>query len=118
MPGEFVLPTGRITQRPPAYSAIKIGGKRAYALARAGETVVVPEREVEVTRFETLWREEDRAAFAIECSSGTYVRSLIADLGDAYCLELRRTRDRPVRGGERSGSWRSTTRCRSCPRSS
>ena len=49
MPSELVLPTGRITQRPPAYSAIKIGGKRAYALARAGETVEVPEREVEVT---------------------------------------------------------------------
>ncbi|HEX6020588.1 MAG TPA: tRNA pseudouridine(55) synthase TruB, partial [Solirubrobacter sp.] len=60
-------------------------------LARAGEEVDVPEREVEVTRFELLWREDDRAAFAIECSSGTYVRSLIADLGDAYCLELRRT---------------------------
>ena len=86
------LPTGRIRQRPPAYSAVKIDGKRAYALARAGEEVVVPEREVEVTRFQELWREDDRAAFAIECSSGTYVRSLIADLGDAYCLELRRTR--------------------------
>jgi tRNA pseudouridine55 synthase len=93
MPEEpFVLPTGRITQRPPAYSAIKIGGKRAYALARAGETVEVPEREVEVTRFDALWREGERAAFAIECSSGTYVRSLIADLHDAYCVELRRTR--------------------------
>ena len=91
VPSELHLPTGRITQRPPAYSAIKIGGKRAYALARAGETVEVPEREVEVTRFDLLWRESDRAAFAIECSSGTYVRSLIADLGDAYCLELRRT---------------------------
>src|SRR3954449_8518684 len=85
------LPTGRVRQRPPAYSAIRIGGQRAYALARAGEPVVVPEREVEVRRFEQLWREGDRAAFAIACSSGTYVRSLIADLGDAYCLELRRT---------------------------
>jgi tRNA pseudouridine55 synthase len=86
-----VLPTGRIRQRPPAYSAIKIGGRRAYALARAGHEVEIPEREVEVRRFEQLWREGDRAAFAIACSSGTYVRSLIADLGDAYCLELRRT---------------------------
>ncbi len=91
MPTEFVLPTGRITQRPPAYSAIKIGGKRAYALARAGEVVEVPEREVEVSRFDLLWHEHGRAGFAIECSSGTYVRSLIADLGDAYCVELRRT---------------------------
>jgi tRNA pseudouridine55 synthase len=53
--------------------------------------VELAEREVTVTRFDQLWREADRAAFAIECSSGTYVRSLIADLGDAYCLELRRT---------------------------
>jgi tRNA pseudouridine55 synthase len=85
------LPTGVLRQRPPAYSAVKIGGKRAYALARAGETVELAEREVTVTRFELLSREEDRARFAIDCSSGTYVRSLIADLGDAYCLELRRT---------------------------
>jgi tRNA pseudouridine55 synthase len=86
-----VLPTGLIRQRPPAYSAIKIGGRRAYAMARAGETVEIPEREVRVKRFEELWRDGDRAAFTIACSSGTYVRSLIADLGDAYCLELRRT---------------------------
>jgi tRNA pseudouridine55 synthase len=44
-----------------------------------------------VKRFGQLWREGDRAEFEIECSSGTYVRSLIADLGDAYCEELRRT---------------------------
>jgi tRNA pseudouridine55 synthase len=90
-PEPLVLPTGTLRQRPPAYSAVKVGGKRAYALARAGETVELAEREVEVTRFELLWREEDRAGLAIECSSGTYVRSLVADLGDAYCLELRRT---------------------------
>ena len=53
-------------------------------------------RPVTVYRFEQLWREGDRAAFAIECSAGTYVRTLIADLGDAYCTELRRTRDRAV----------------------
>jgi tRNA pseudouridine55 synthase len=91
MPGELHLPTGTVRQRPPAYSAVKVAGKRAYALARAGEAVELPEREVEVSRFEQLWRDGERAAFAIECSSGTYVRSLIADLGDAYCLELRRT---------------------------
>jgi tRNA pseudouridine55 synthase len=90
-PEPLRLPTGVIRQRPPAYSAVKLGGRRAYALARAGEQVVVPEREVEVRRFEERWRDGDRVAFAIECSSGTYVRSLIADLGDAYCLELRRT---------------------------
>ena len=92
MPGEFELPTGLIMQRPPAYSAIKIGGKRAYALARAGETVEIPERQVLVSRFDCQWRKDDRAAFVIECSSGTYVRSLIMELSDAYCVELRRTR--------------------------
>ncbi len=45
-----------------------------------------------VHRFEETWRAEDRRGFEIECSSGTYVRSLIADLGDAYCEQLRRTR--------------------------
>jgi tRNA pseudouridine55 synthase len=91
MPDPLVLPTGTITQRPPAYSAIKIGGERAYRMARRGEQVEMPERTVTVRAFEELWRREDRAAFHIECSSGTYVRSLIADLGDAYCEELRRT---------------------------
>ena len=80
-----------VLQRPPAYSAVKVGGRRAYDIARAGETVELAEREVEVMGFELTGREEDRATFAIECSSGTYVRVLIADLGDAYCLELRRT---------------------------
>ena len=94
------LRTGTIRQRPPAYSAVKVGGQRAYALARRGEAVEIPEREVEVSRFELLWREEDRAAFAIDCSSGTYVRSLIADLGDAYCLELRRTAIGPFEVGD------------------
>jgi tRNA pseudouridine55 synthase len=87
----LTLPTGRIRQRPPAYSAVKIGGKRAYALARAGETVELPEREVEVTTFSEEWRHGERAGFTIECSSGTYVRSLVMDLGDAYCAQLRRT---------------------------
>jgi tRNA pseudouridine55 synthase len=90
-PEPLVLPTGRLRQRPPAYSAVKVGGRRAYELARAGEAVELAEREVEVTRFDLLWREGDRAGLAVECSSGTYVRALVADLGDAYCLELRRT---------------------------
>ncbi len=55
----------------------------------------MPERIVTVYRFEQLWRDENpahpRAGYEIECSAGTYVRSLIADLNDAYCLELRRT---------------------------
>ena len=70
---------------------MKVGGRRAYAMARAGEAVVLAERPVTVHRFEQLWRDGDRAAFAIECSAGTYVRVLVADLGDAYCEQLRRT---------------------------
>jgi len=89
--GDLVLPVGRVRQRPPAYSAVKVGGRRAYALARAGEAVELAEREVDVYRFEERWREGERRGFVIECSSGTYVRSLIAALGDAYCEALRRT---------------------------
>jgi tRNA pseudouridine55 synthase len=97
------LPTGELRQRPPIYSAVKIGGERAYRRARRGERFEMPERIVTVHRFEQLWRDPEpppgvvaagelpRAGFAIECGSGTYVRSLIADLHDAYCLELRRT---------------------------
>jgi tRNA pseudouridine55 synthase len=92
------LPTGEIRQRPPAYSAVKVGGERAYKRARRGEQFELPERIVSVYRFEQLWREAGtrpgglgRAGYEIECSAGTYVRSLIADLNDAYCLELRRT---------------------------
>lgn len=89
------LPTGEVRQRPPIYSAVKIGGERAYKRARRGERFEMPERLVTVYRFEQLWREEGpadpRAGYLIECSAGTYVRSLIADLGDAYCVELRRT---------------------------
>jgi tRNA pseudouridine55 synthase len=88
---DLELPTGSVHQRPPAYSAVKVGGRRAYALARAGEEVELSERVVEVYRFEERWRDGDRRGFTIECSSGTYVRTLIADLGDAYCAELRRT---------------------------
>jgi tRNA pseudouridine55 synthase len=96
-PDPPVLPTGEIRQRPPIYSAVKIGGERAYRRARRGESFQMPERIVTVTRFEQLWRDGPgpatiaRAGYLVECSSGTYVRSLIADLGDAYCEELRRT---------------------------
>jgi tRNA pseudouridine55 synthase len=93
--GRLELPTGRLLQRPPAYSAVKVGGRRAYALARAGAAVELDPREITVYRFQERWRDGDRRGFEIECSSGTYVRSLIADLGDAYCEELRRTRIGP-----------------------
>jgi tRNA pseudouridine55 synthase len=99
------LPTGEVRQRPPLHSAVKIAGERAYKRARRGERFEMPERIVTVYRFEQLWREQQPAArvregataglptagFLVECAAGTYVRSLIADLGDAYCLALRRT---------------------------
>jgi tRNA pseudouridine55 synthase len=89
--GPLELPTGEVCQLPPAYSAVKVRGERAYRIARRGEEVAMPPRLVTVHRFEEVWREGDRAGFEIECSSGTYVRSLIADLGDAYCEALERT---------------------------
>lgn len=90
-PEPLVLPHGVLMQRPPAYSAVKVGGRRAYALARAGQQVELAPRAVEITEFRLDRRDGDRAWFTIACSSGTYVRSLIAELGDGYCEELRRT---------------------------
>jgi len=91
--GDLPLPTGRLLQRPPAYSAVKVDGERAYARARRGEEVEIEPREVTVYAFEERWRDDEHArrAYAIRCSAGTYVRTLIAELGDAYCEELRRT---------------------------
>jgi tRNA pseudouridine55 synthase len=91
IPEGLVLPTGAIRQTTPAYSAVKVGGERAYKRARRGEEFELPKRDVTVYRFELLERTDEEAEFEIECSSGTYVRSLIADLGDAYCTALRRT---------------------------
>jgi tRNA pseudouridine55 synthase len=97
-PDSPLLPTGQVRQRPPRHSAVKIGGERAYRRARRGEQFEPPERIVTVQRFQQVARESDpdapgleRAGYEIECSSGTYIRSLIADLHDAYCLTLRRT---------------------------
>jgi tRNA pseudouridine55 synthase len=89
------LPTGTLMQRPPIWSAVRVQGRKAYERARAGEQFEMAPREVTVYRFELLDRDGDHARFLIECSAGTYVRSLIADLGDAYCTELRRTKIGP-----------------------
>jgi tRNA pseudouridine55 synthase len=90
VPAELSLPVGEIMQRPPAYSAVKVGGERLYAKARRGEAVEGEPRPVTVHRFEELWREGGRVGLELEVSSGTYVRQLVADLGDAYCEELER----------------------------
>jgi tRNA pseudouridine55 synthase len=97
IPDRLEIPVGEQLQTPPAYSAVKVGGRRAYELARAGETPELTPRPITVRRAELLWHEGDRAAFEIECSSGTYVRSLVTDLADAYCDELERTAIGPFR---------------------
>jgi tRNA pseudouridine55 synthase len=104
MPESLEIPVGEQLQTPPAYSAVKVGGRRAYDLARAGETPELKARPVTVHRAALLWHEDDRAAFEIECSSGTYVRSLVTDLGDAYCEELERTAIGPFRLEEASAA--------------
>jgi tRNA pseudouridine55 synthase len=91
IPGLESLPTGELMQRPPAYSAVKVAGERLYRKARRGEPVEGAPRQVTVHRFDLLRRDGEHATFELECSSGTYVRQLISDLGDAYCEELERT---------------------------
>ena len=93
---------GRIVQTPPAYSAIKQGGVALYKRARRGEDVVVPSREVDVHRFELAGRAGDFLDLRVECGSGTYVRSLVRDLGErlgcgAYLTALRRLWVEPFR---------------------
>jgi tRNA pseudouridine55 synthase len=91
VPEALEIPVGEMLQRPPAYSAVKVEGERLYKRARRGDPVEGEPRPITVYRAELLWQRDDRAAFEIECSSGTYVRQLIAGLGDAYCDELERT---------------------------
>ncbi len=97
VPETLDLPTGEILQRPPAYSAVKVGGQRLYERARRGDPVEGEPRRVTVHRFEELWREGERVGLEVECSSGTYVRQLVAGLGDAYCEELERVAIGPFR---------------------
>jgi tRNA pseudouridine55 synthase len=79
---------GRISQRPPAYSAIKVAGRRAYAMARAGEPLVLPSREVTIHELTLVsWDETDAdrpvAVIELTCSAGTYVRAIARDLGQS-----------------------------------
>lgn len=92
---EFV---GRISQIPPMYSAVKVGGKRLYDLARAGVEVERKPREIEIFSLELLGFDEKKQSGALEisCSKGTYIRTLINDLGErlgtlGVMTELRRT---------------------------
>jgi len=92
--------TGPIVQTPPAYSALKIDGERAYKLARAGETVVLAERHLTIFALDLLDARAGAADFAVTCSKGTYVRSLARDLAltlgtVGHVAALRRTRAGP-----------------------
>ena len=97
---------GPIEQRPPAYSAIKVAGRRAYAMARAGEAVELAARAVTIHAIDvTAWDDttpgEPVAIIEVECSAGTYVRSLARDIGEAvgsaaYLGALTRTASGPV----------------------
>jgi len=95
--------TGAISQRPSSVSAIKVDGKRAYALARAGEDVVLPERAVTVSAFDVLKIERGEfidVKVRVDCSSGTYIRALARDMGNelavgGHLTVLRRTRVGP-----------------------
>ena len=91
---------GAIDQIPPAYSAVKVGGQKLYKAARRGETVEAPPRRVTVSRFELLGFDPPSFDFCVESSSGTYVRSLVADVGTklglgAHLARLVRTRVGP-----------------------
>jgi tRNA pseudouridine55 synthase len=97
---EALLPafTGEISQVPPAFSAIKVDGNRAYDLARSGETVVLEARSAQIDRLELMdMPDRDTAVFEADCGRGTYVRALARDMGRAlgclgYLIALRRTR--------------------------
>lgn len=73
---------GRTTQIPPAFSAIKIDGARAYDLARAGEKPEMPPREIDIDRFDLIAHGQDQSRFEVECAKGTYIRALARDLAE------------------------------------
>lgn len=92
IPDDLALPTGTVRQRLPMTSAARVDGERLYKKAHRGESIETPEREVEVYRADLLDADSEHARYEIECAAGTYVRTLVESLEDAYCEELRRTR--------------------------
>jgi tRNA pseudouridine55 synthase len=94
VPASPDLPTGIVRQRVPMTSAVRVEGERLYKKAHRGEVVETPERDVEIYRADLIGMVSGPDLYfqyEIECSAGTYVRTLIETLEDAYCLELRRT---------------------------
>ncbi len=93
----IVSMTGQITQTPPVYSAIKISGQRAYKLARKGQKIDMPTREVTISSFKLLDYSYPLILLEVDVSSGTYIRSLARSIGNslatgAYCTQIVRTR--------------------------
>jgi tRNA pseudouridine55 synthase len=91
--------TGTIDQIPPAYSAIKVNGQRAYKLARAGKEVKIDPRQVTINRLELIEYNYPEVKLIADVSSGTYIRTLVEDIGkvlssSAHTTQLRRTRIR------------------------
>ena len=87
--------TGKIEQTPPAFSAVKVNGRRAYQLARAGKEVDIPKRTITIYALELIGYDYPVLKLRAHVSSGTYIRSLAADIGKelktgAYCQNLRR----------------------------
>jgi tRNA pseudouridine55 synthase len=97
LPESLELPTGTVRQQVPMTSAVRVGGERLYKKAHRGEVVETPVRDVQVHRAELLSSDDEHAHYEIECSAGTYVRTLVETLGDAYCSDLRRTAVGPFR---------------------
>ena len=88
--------TGEISQRPPIFSAIKINGQRAYKLARDGQEIEIPLRSVTIYSLDLIEYDYPNVKIRTHVSSGTYIRSLAVDIGEAlgtgaYCTQLRRT---------------------------
>lgn len=100
IPRSLELPTGRVMQKVPMTSAVRVDGERLYRKAHRGETVETPEREVTVYSASLIRHQGERAEYEIVCSGGTYVRSLIETLEDAYCSRLHRTAIGHIRLGE------------------
>lgn len=90
-PESLELPTGIIRQKLPMTSAVRVDGERLYRRAHRGEEVDTPERDASVYSAELIESRDGRARFVVECAAGTYIRTLVETLQDAYCEELRRT---------------------------
>lgn len=92
VPADPQLPSGELELPVPKLSAIKVDGQRLYAKARRGDDFEPPVRKMTVYRAERMALGDETAVFEIDCAGGTYIRSVVETLNDAYCSDLRRTK--------------------------